>query len=124
MAKASVEKLNRKKLQVKGSANSNKATTAKKTAEKAVPVKGPSPATLSHRRLLVILGAFVKYGSVEQQEKAAADLSPIAMRLIVANEKMGEKEVSEYLSNPPSRFLPLGYKNFREHGTPVKDALH
>lgn len=127
MAKTAViEKLNRKALDGKKSTKiqAKVITKEKAPAPKAAPAKGPSLDTLAHRRLLVVLGAIDKYGSVQEKTKAAADLTPVAVRLIVANEKMGEKEVSEYLSNPPSRFLPLGYKNLGEHGTSVKDALH
>ena len=120
MSKASVEKLNRKKLD----ANGKKTAKAKAPAKKAVSAKGPSPESLAHRRLLVVLGGLVKYGSLEQQEKAAADLSGVAVKLIAAGEKMSEDAVRAYLAQPPSRFLPTGYKNLKEHGTPVKDALH
>ena len=119
MAKASVEKLNRKKLQVKAPTRGK--VPAKKTdAEK----KGPSASTIAHRRLLVVLGGLVKYGTLEQQEKAASDLSAVAVRLIAGAEKMSEEAVRAYIAQPPSRFLPTGYKNLKEHGMPVKDALH
>lgn len=130
MAKTAViEKLNRKALDGKKVTKAQAKVTApalKAKAEKKAPAKkeGPSPETRLHRQLLIAVQGIDQYGSVEQKQQAVASLAPIAVKVIAQGEKMAEKEVSEYLANPPSRFLPTGYKNLREHGTPVKDALH